>query len=348
MIRPIAAIIAAVLLLGPLLVVELSVRDLIESDRLPMAPSSSDFADVSLANARRVGKSDVLVVGASTLRNALKPKTLERLIGEAIGDQVQVQSVAQGGISTASQLLIVQALADEGLLPSTVITGVSPVSLAGGFPPEGDWLAQSELGRLWTGCPDDALDPEMLECRLAQVSALWRWRGHPDDLARALLEPMPKTLVDGGRELKPDGWIRARPSNAKKLGEQLPRALERMETEVLVPDDVVEGFADLVEYLRAQGVEVVALRMPYSADLEAALVERNPDWETQLNAAYARLSEAADIELLDMSTFSDVAKVNWFRDPRHLSRLGAGPFTRRLWKIAEFREPILESLASAG
>jgi hypothetical protein len=348
MIRPTAVIIAAVLLLGPLLVAEFRLRDLIESDRLPVAPSSSDFSDVSLANARRVGKSDVLVVGASTLRNALKPRALERLIGEATGKEVHVQSVAQGGISMATQLLLVQALADEDLLPSTVITGVSPVSLAGGFPPEGDWLARSDLGQLWTGCSDDVLDPEMFECRLGQVSALWRWRGHPDDVARALLEPMPKKLVDGGRELKPDGWISARPSNPKKLDEQLPRALERMETEVLVPDDVVEGFTDLVEYLRAQGVEVVALRMPYWAELEAALVERNPDWQTQRDAAYERLSEAADIELLELSAFGDVAKTSWFRDPRHLSRLGAGPFTRRLWKMAEFREPILQSLASAG
>ena len=347
MIRPTTIILAAILLLGPLLVAELGVRALIDTGRLPSAPSSSDFADVSLANARRLGQPNVLLVGASTVRNALKPATLERLIEDETGLEVHVQSVAQGGVSMATQLLLVRALAEDGLLPQTVIIGVSPVSLVGGFPPEGDWLARSELGRQWSGCTSDGLAPQSLDCALGRVSALWRWRGRAEQVTQALGAGMPTTFTDRGRTLKPDGWVATRPSTGERLIEQLPRALERMDEDVVVPSDVVEGFAQLVEYLREQDVDVVALRMPYWSQLETALVERNPEWTAQRDAGYEQLSAAADIELLDADAFEAVAEVRWFRDPRHLSRLGAGPYTRSLWADPDFRGPILESLASA-
>ncbi len=114
-----------------------------------------------------------------------------------------------------------------------------------------------------------------------------------------------------------------------------------------MPADVAEGFADLVEYLHAEGVAVVAVQMPYWPELEAALAERDPEWVAQRDAGYAQLSEAAGVELLETNDFNDTAKDTWFRDPRHLSRLGAGAFTRWLWADPDFRKPIVKGLASA-
>lgn len=68
MVRPIAAIIAAMLLVGPVLVAELGTRALIRAGRLPDAPSSNPETDVSLSNIVRIGRPDILVLGTSGSR----------------------------------------------------------------------------------------------------------------------------------------------------------------------------------------------------------------------------------------------------------------------------------------
>jgi len=348
MIRPISVIIAAVLLLGPLITVELSLRALIDAGRLPDAPSSNDFADVSLANLQRGGQPDVLIMGMSTMRSGLKPDTLERRIEDDLGRPVHVQNVAQGGISLESQRIIVERLAEQGLLPSVVITGVSPITLAAEHEGESeDWFRRSELGRLWAGCSEVAYEPHVLECWLTQASALWRWRGHLDELRVAVTEGMPTTVEEGGRALRPSGWLATRPATAERLERNLPRALARLDEEILVSDELADGWAAFIDELRANDVEVVALRMPYYQPLVDAAVERNPEWVEQRDAGYARLEEAADLPLLEVEGFADAAEAEWFRDPRHLSRTGAPIFTRQLWATDAVSEPVLEVLRSA-
>ncbi|MEX1296384.1 MAG: hypothetical protein AB1Z67_09460 [Candidatus Limnocylindrales bacterium] len=347
MIRPISVIVAAVLLLGPLITVELGLRALIDEGRLPEAPSSNDFADISLANLHRGGRPDVLIMGMSTMRSGIKPDTLERRIEADLGRPVRVQNVAQGGISLESQRVIVEQLAEEGLLPSVVITGVSPITLAAEHEGESeDWFRRSELGRLWAGCSEALVEPEALECWLTQASAVWRWRGHLDQLSAALTEGMPTTIRDGSRSLRPSGWVASRPASAEKLQQNLPRALARLDEEIHVGDELAAGWAAFVEALRSHGVEVVAVRMPYYRPLVDAALARNPDWAEQRDAGYERLEAAAGLPLIEVPDFSETAEPEWFRDPRHLSRLGAPAFTRQMWAEDAVSQPILEVLRS--
>ena len=349
MIRPVSVIIAAILLLGPLLTVELGLRALIETGRLPEAPTSNEFADVSLTNLRRAGQPDVLVMGMSTMRSGIKPDTLERRIAEDLGRPVAVQNVAQGGISLESQRIIVRELAEQGLLPSVVITGVSPVTLAAEREGETeDWFRRSELGRLWSGCEQTVYEEDGLSCRLSEVSALWRWRSRPEDVARAMAGGIPDTIDDGSRVLRPSGWLAGRPADEEQLERNLSRALARMDESIEVSDELAEAWAAYVDELRAHDVEVVALRMPYYAPFVEAMVERNPEWIEQRDAGYARLEEAAGLPLIEIPGIDERAEPEWFRDPRHLSREGAAPFTRQLWAQDAVSEPVLEALASAG
>lgn len=348
MIRPISVIIAAVLLLGPLITLELGVRALIEQGRLQEAPTSNRFADVSLTNLRRGGQPDVLIMGMSTMRSGIKPDTLERRIESDLGRPVHVQNVAQGGISLESQRIIVERLAEQGLLPSVVITGVSPVTLAAEHEGDAeDWFRRSELGRLWSGCSEALSEEAGLECRLSEVSALWRWRSRWADLAMAITEGIPTTIEEGGRSLRASGWLAGRPADAAQLQKNLPRALDRLDEQIVVGDELADSWAAFIDELRANDVEVVALRMPYYQPLVDAAVERNPEWVEQRDAGYARLEEAAGLPLIEVEGFAKAAQAEWFRDPRHLSRDGAPVFTRELWATDAVSEPVLEVLRSA-
>jgi GrpB-like predicted nucleotidyltransferase (UPF0157 family) len=349
MIRPFSLILAAILLLGPLLAVELGLRVLIDQGRLPEAPTSNEFADVSLTNLRRNGRPDVLVMGMSTMRSGIKPDTLERWIEEDLGRPVRVQNVAQGGISLESQRIIVKQLAAQGLLPGVVITGVSPVTLAGeNVGQEEDWFRRSELGQLWAGCDPAVHEEGGLDCRLSELSALWRWRSRADDLAGAITSGMPRTIEDGGRVLRESGWLAGRPSDAEHLKLNLPRALARVAEEIAVSDELAADWSAFVEELRANDVEVIAVRMPYYEPFVEALIERNPAWIEQRDAGYERLEQAAGLPLLEIPDIDEWADAGFFRDPRHLSRQGAGPFTRQMWAQDEVSEPVLEVLRSAG
>ncbi len=348
MIRPISVVIAAVLLLGPIVTVEVGVRTLIEQGRLQEAPTSNEFADVSLTNLRRAGQPDVLIMGMSTMRSGIKPETLERRIEADLGRPVRVQNVAQGGISLESQRIIVERLAEQGLLPPVVIAGVSPVTLAAEY--EGaneDWFRRSELGQLWSGCSEALYEEAGLECRLSEISALWRWRSRWDDLGAAITEGIPTTIEDGGRSLRASGWLATRPADAEQLERNLPRALGRLDEEIAVSDELAEGWAAFIDALRANDVEVVTLRMPYYGPLVDAAVERNPEWVEQRDAGYARLEAAAGLPLVEVPGFAEEAEAEWFRDPRHLSRTGAPEFTRRMWATEAVSEPVLEVLRSA-
>ena len=343
-------LLAMLLLLGPVIVAELGLRALITAGRLPAAPSSSLLADVSIANLERLGRPDVLVIGTSAIRSALKPATLEDLLSTEIGRPVAVQSVAQGGLSFAAQRLLIRKLAALDLLPRTVITGLSAVSLQDGSDLEDDWFLGSELGRLWSGCEAGAPEEEALDCLLGQVSALWRWRGRPERIVEAITSGMPVTIIDNGRLLQESGWLSTNPSTAARLEENISRALARVEDRIDLSPATVDGFAGLVEELRAHGVELVAVELPYFPTFEAALSARNPDWAAGRDAGFAALEEAAAIEIIDVDGFDDWTtgtKAEWFRDPRHLSRVGAGPFTRHLWQMPEFRAALLQSLTSA-
>jgi hypothetical protein len=346
-IRPLATIVAASLLVGPLLAAELGTRALIRSGRLPEAPSSNPETDVSLANVARFGQPDVLVLGTSGVRSGLRPSVLEELIAEATGATVTVRSVAQPALSLEGHRLIVRGLARRALIPRLVILGLTPSTMTG-YGPAGDWFPRSELGRLWAGC-EGLAGWEGLSCALGQHSALWRWRRDTDAVRRALRDKAPRTREgDKDRQLTPSGWLSERPVGSYTLEERVPRLLEVLPSGVPLPTENVAAFAALVSELRAAGATVVAVALPYAPQLGEALVARNPGWKAERDAGYAALGSAADLSIVAVERFGEWWTDRAQNDLRHLSRVGAGPMTRQLWSMPEFRLPVLAALASDG
>jgi len=346
MLRPIAAVIAAVLLVGPLLVAELGVRALIKSGRLPEAPSSDQEADVSLANVEWFGRPDVMVMGTSSIRSALRPSTLEQLIGEATGEAVTVRTVAQRALSLEGHQILGRGLAAKGLLPNLVILGLTPSTMTG-YGATGDWFSQSELGRLWTGCAE-LQGRAALSCALTQRSALWRWRGHAARVRQALAGDVPRTAGPADRRLTTSGWLSERPVRNYTLEQRVPQLLEVLPEGVPLPQANLDSFAALISELRGHGARVIAVALPYAPQLEAALVARNPAWYAERDAGYAALSDAADLPIIVVDAYGEWWETRSQNDLRHLSRRGAGPMTRQLWAMPAFRQPIIEALGSSG
>lgn len=344
MTKPVSVLLAAVLLLGPAMVFELTTRALIDTGRLPIAPSSNAETDVSLVNLLREGRPDVLILGSSSARAGIKPGTLARRIRETTGAEVRVRNVSQAGLSLEAQRLLVRELAARELLPDVLVTGLTPVTLSGRHGGTHDWFLRGELGQMWSGCSRMSLGPDWLDCQLGRLSAAWRWRGQPGRLAEALTEGMPTTIGDDLRMLHEDGWLATAPADQYQLDVRIDRALASVPAEIDVTEAVADDFAALVAELRAHGVTVIAFELPYLAAFEEALAERDPQWSSQVSAGYERLEGAAGIDIVELDRYGGWVRPESFRDPRHLSSEGAGPFTRQLWNQAAFREPLLESL----
>ena len=344
MTKPLSVAFAVLLLLFPIVIAEAGTRVLIGTGRLPLAPAGDRLAEIGLANLERRGRPDILIVGTSSIRNAIKPDVLEALAREATGRDVAVQGIAQSAISLKAQRLLVKGLALRGLLPDVVLLGVSSISLSGDHQ-DGDWLLRSELGRLWNGC-DPSLDLEAtMACWLGQVSALWRWHGRPDRLVDAVRKGMPATAREGDRHLQEDGWVSQKPASRRALRRMLPAALGRLMERISVPAAIAIDYADLINELRSHGVTVVTVGLPYSAMLEDALVARNPTWKQERSAGYDLFEQVARTEIIEVDGYGDWWEPGSHYDLRHLSREGAGPFTRQLWDMPAFRDAVLAGLA---
>jgi hypothetical protein len=350
-IRPLSVVLAALLLLGPLVALEAGVRVLIATDRLPEATTSQELTDVALADLARGGRPDILVLGNSAIRNGLQPDVLEGLIAEAGGGVVRVQGIAQGALSLEAQLLIVRALAERGLLPSTVLVGLTAGTLNGSLDDaEGqaaDWFTASELGQLWSDCAGVAW-PELSDCRLAQASALWRWRGRAERVLSAALRGVPTTYDQDGRVLQENGWAAEEPATGRRLREQLPGTLERLPAFGAVPPAVETRFTALVDELRTLGAHPVVFALPYSPPLTEAVLAADPGWQARLLEGYAELGAAASVDIHVVEAFGPWWEPASQHDLRHLSREGAAPATGQLWELPGFREAVLAALGASS
>jgi hypothetical protein len=336
--------VAALLVLGSLLA-ELGMRALMRTGRLPEAPSPSTETDVSLANVQRAGRPDVLIVGTSAIRSALRPSVLEGLIREHTGAPVKVQNVAQPALSLEGHRILVDGLARRGLVPGLVILGLTPSTMTG-YGAAGDAFSTSELGRLWGRC---RLQRESsLACGLSRWSALWRWRSQGRRLRASLVEGLPWTVGDRHRRLTSSGWLSERPVRGYTLEQRVPQLLDVLPAGVPLPAANLASFVALVRELRGQGATVVAVALPYAPQLETALVERNPAWAAERAAGYAALSAAAALPIAIIEGYGAWWQPESQNDLRHLSRRGAGPLTQQLWERPDVREPILAALAAGA
>jgi len=333
----------ALLVLAPLLVAEAGVRVLIATGRLPMAAAHLEDFEVTWANLDRLGSAEILVLGDSLSQQGIDPAALGSMVGRDLGRPVVAFDAASSGGSFGVSRALVLQLAREKRLPKVAIVGVSPVSLASDTTYR-DVFAHTSLGQIFNDCALASSASALIDCRFGEVSALWRWRGQPARIASAVLRGQPTTLRTRGFLLRRDGFREGPPATSKSLAAQLPVALPGEPGSRTLGADAAQAFVDLVATLRADGVTVIAVAIPYSPLLKDALEARHPGWEASRLAAIQRLEALAGIAIVDPLRFGSWWSAPMSRDVKHLSRLGAPKFVEQLLGMPAFRDPLLGAL----
>jgi hypothetical protein len=333
-----------VLLLAPLLAAEVGVRLLIGMDRLPAAATHDQSVDLMWLNLERAGNVELLLVGDSITHSGIDPAVLGELASDALRRPVKAFSFAAPGTGPGTSALLVEELARQGRLPSVVVVGISPVSLRGTG--SGDRAFRSSpMGRLLTRCEGVEGYADLADCWLGQVSALWQWRGRPGPIVNAIRRSRWTQGSGRRRLLRTDGFAEGPPRSVAEIERQVRTGLahepESLELGRSVPDD----YRELVDALQRNGVTVVPVLIPYSPPYAAALEERHPGFEAEMQAAAEALGTATGVPVIDPGPFG-----TWWGDGssqniKHLSREGAVDFTRQLWETPGVRDGLLAGLA---
>jgi hypothetical protein len=332
------------LVLGPLIAGELVVRALIAADRLPPAAAHFRPVDVMWLNLERAGRPDVLLLGDSMTHSGIDPAVLGELASKAVGREVSSYGLAIPGSGPATSLLMLEQLAREGRLPEVAVLGISPPNLRGN--PGGDAaFARSPMGQLFAQCDGVEGYAEIVDCAIGQLSALWQWRGRPEQIVRALRRPV-STLGGRGSEriLRRDGFSERKGRSVTELEAQVADGLDREDPTIALGEGVSDHYRVLVDFLRAHGIEVVATLVPYSPTYAEALEARHPGFEQERGAAAGQLAREIGLEIIDPGRFG-----SWWGDGdssniKHLSGEGAAEFTRQLWQTTAFRDGVLAGL----
>ena len=336
------AVIAA-LIAGPLVAGELGVRALIAADRLPVAAAHLEDFEITWTNLERQAPADVLLLGDSMTQQGLDPATLASLVEPALGRRPVVFNASSSAGGFGVNEAVIEELARRGQLPRLAIVGVSPSSMASDRTFR-DVFAPTPMGGLFTRCASASSYDAAVNCAFGNVSAFWRWRGTFDRVLRAVVRPLPPTKSERGFTLRADGFRAGPPVTIADLREQVPTALEKEPAAFTMGADVPPAFAGLVDRLREHRVAVVAVAIPYSPVLVAALETRQAGWEAGRRAAVAALEAAGELPIVDPAGFGAWWGEGSSRDVKHLSRHGAPGFVEQLWGIAAFRDGVLAAL----
>lgn len=355
-------LITLVLLLGPVLVLEIVIRGLIATDRLPTAASNNPQLDVNLIQVGLRPPQDVLLVGDSQIATGLDPTLLERLMADDLGGEPRVYNFGQPGSTPDDNRIVLGRLAEEGRLPKVIVMDVSMSSLSAygggesGFAePEGGGvvdkngrpsLAASALGRELLGCGGETEILDRLDCELAGVSAAWRWHGRPQTVLRAAINGARLDAKAERGQLRKDGFFARHPATPKQIRSQIENgdySPERIEP--LFNPIESERFVRFQEWADSQGIKVVYVAWPTTRPYVEELLSRNPDWESQRRAATERLAQEIGQPIVYMESYGE----DWWTDEsasdlNHLSAEGAKAFTRQLWNDPTFRAALLAAL----
>jgi hypothetical protein len=335
-------LIVAAAFLVPLLVAEAAINVLIATHRLPYADAHRDDFEITWANLERREPVDVLILGDSTAQQGVEPRVLEELVVEATGRDVAAFNIASPGAGLGLNAAIVQQLADEDRLPPLLVVAVYAGTLSTDATFE-DIFSRTVMGRLVSTCNEPASVEVMIDCHLSRVSAMWRWRGHPDDVLEALMTPLPTTERRDGLRLRADGFREGRGRPISHLEEQLGRAdLSRRLFDF--PPAVSRSWTRLVEAARAEGSTVIGVAMPDTPQLRDRMEELQPGRERMYRDAVAALAEASGVPFVVVEQFGDWFGDGMARNFNHLSREGARHFTRQLWQEPLFRQSLLDAL----
>jgi hypothetical protein len=335
-------VVAAALLVGPLLAAELGVRLLIATDRLPVAAAHAPEFEISWQNLARLGRADVLIIGDSSSQQDLEPAVLTRMLRQQLGRTLSVFNIAGPGNTVGVNWAIVEQLAREGRLPRVAIVGIYPGSLQDDAIYR-DVFSLTPMGGLFSDCERMRDYGQQLSCRLASVSAAWRWRGHPDRIVRALSGTVPRRSHEGGLQLRQDGFREGDGVTLDRIQAQMDAADLRRRIFVF-PDEVQSGYVRLIEALRANGVAVVPVAIPDTPPLIERMERMQPGRRQLFRDALDVLEARTGLPFVDPISFGDWWKDGEARNFNHLSASGAIKFTRQLWEMPEFREALLAGL----
>lgn len=334
----------ALLVAAPLLVAETGVRLLIAADRLPVASAHLRDFEISWENLGRLGRADVLILGDSVSQQGIEPRVLARQLAKALGRPVTVFNAASPAGGFGINRAIVQQLATEGRLPRVAIIGIQP-----GILQDDDTFrevfAVTPMGGLLTDCEVTGDYVELVNCRMSNLSALWRWRGRPDRLLTAIRSAGPRGSRHGGLVLREDGFRAGRPVGEAQLRRQLKVAIKK-QPPFRMGDDARLEYRRLVELLREHGVTVIPVAVPNIPLLLEAVEKKHPGWEAARGAAIRRLEEETGVDIVDPLRLGPWFGDDSARNIKHLSVRGARDFTQQLWGITTLRGRLVAALGS--
>jgi hypothetical protein len=354
-------LVTLVLLLGPVLVLELFVRGLIMTDRLPTAASNNPQLDVNLIQVGARPPQDILLVGDSQIATGLDPTLLGRLMGDDLGREPAVYNFGQPGSTADDNRLALERLVEEGLLPKVIVMDISMSSLTAsgggdtGFAGAEDvnvarndrvGLADSALGRELLGCGGETEIIDRIDCELASVSAAWRWHGRPQAVLRAALYGARLDAKAERGQLRKDGLFARHAAAPRQIQNQIANgdySASRIQPQFNAAE--AARFGRFQAWADEHGVKVVYVAWPTTRPYTEELLSRNPAWETQRRAATEQLAEAIGRPIVYVESYAE----DWWTDEsasdlNHLSAEGAKAFTRQLWNDPTFRSALLGAM----
>ncbi|MFN8619835.1 MAG: hypothetical protein U0869_11385 [Chloroflexota bacterium] len=334
-------------LLVPVLLLELGMRGLVWSGRLPEAPAHERTLETSWADLHAAPPPDVLLAGDSIIERSLDPAILAEGLTTAAGRPVRAFNLGQAGASPAQTALLVDALIAEGRLPPVVILGVTPDLLAGQLA-DGDAAALgSPFAQGLAGCGGRTDPVAIVDCLLGQVSVAWRWHGRPGRVAEALGGPaVPLPVTSLGR--RADGFLTGSGTTDAALAAELERRARGRRVVEGATDEVIAVYRDLVGRIEAAGSRAVIVAFPYSPPFDDAIEARRPGSMAARDAGLDRLAAATGVDVLRIPRFGDWWSAADAYDLRHLSTAGAAVLTRELLARDDVRAALLAALPDGG
>lgn len=338
--------------IGPLLAAEVSLRVMIAGHRLPEAIAHSTQFEVTWANLHRRDQWDVMLLGDSTTQQGINPAVIAGILSDELAWEIAGFNAAVPGSKIKLNTTIARQLDAEGRLPPVVVLGIQPGWLGGNQEFE-EFFIKTPMGRIATDCAYETGYAELISCRAEEISVLWRMRGRVRRVIQAIDRPMPITMRGrGGRRastLGADGYRSSNGTTAEALTAELDRRERKGQLhDFKMREDTVGNFVELVRFLRSRGVAVVAVSIPNIPPLQERLERLYPGWGERYTAGLNELEAAAELEIarppIDDSWFSPDDAHN----VKHLSKVGAETFSRLLMDIEGVRETMLDGLRRAS
>ncbi|MFN8621780.1 MAG: hypothetical protein U0869_13695 [Chloroflexota bacterium] len=338
-------VIAFVLVLVPVLAAELVLRMLIGMDRLPVAASIRP-AQIVWAFQDEHPRIDLAVVGDSMSHSGLDPALLGELASAATGRDVVGYDFAVPGNGPGTSLLQLQQLAREGRMPEVVVMGISPIGLRGDA--QGDrTFRRSPMGQLFGDCQGITELAAVVDCRAAQVSALWRWRGRWQQVLSAVTGG-DFTAGKGGRHPRHDGFSSGPKRTVAQLQPQVEEGLSHEDVAMALGPTVIDDYRALVDFITSQGSTAVGVLVPYSQLYADALEARHPGWDTERLVAAQDLSAAIGAPVIDPGSIAAWWGDGTSQNIKHFSGAGAKRFTQQAWDAPGFADAVVAALGGAA